>query len=306
MAIDRTQRRSRFLDLHALAALRNRRFTTRHTVEGLYGGRHMSRQRGGSGEFVDFRPYVGGEDLRRLDWKVLARTRRAYVRHYQDETNLPCMFVIDASGSMQFGSAGSPSAIGSKLTYVQYLATALSHVIFCQQDQVGLAVVNDGLQAYIPPGGTPEHVARVQEAIEVIKSNPVTDLSQALRDLFHRVRRRGLLLVMSDFLLDDLEETFGALRLFRHRHWEVVVLHIIHPGEERLPDGMAYRFDGMENDGHVECNPDPIRALYEKRFQDHVSAIRTVSLASGCGYHHVSMAVDYVQVLSRFLVERSG
>ena len=102
-------RNSRFLDMVALAALEHMRFTTRHHIEGAYSGRHQSRQQGGVGEFVDFREYSGSEDLRRLDWKVLARTDKAFVRLYQDETNLLCTLAIDASGSMRFGGRNSGS-----------------------------------------------------------------------------------------------------------------------------------------------------------------------------------------------------
>src|SRR4051795_12383485 len=110
---------SRFLDLRALAALEHMRFTTRHRIEGAYSGRHESQQKGGAGEFVDYREYSPGEDLRRLDWKVLARTERPFIRLYQDETNLICTLVIDASGSMQFGGTKGSTA-GSKLEYVQF------------------------------------------------------------------------------------------------------------------------------------------------------------------------------------------
>src|SRR3954449_8665827 len=113
--------RSRFLDLRALAALAHRRFVTRNQIEGSYSGRHRSKQQGGAAEFVDYREYAAGEDLRRLDWKVLARTGRPYVRLYQDETNLVATLVLDASGSMRFGGKRG-SLAGSKLEYAQYLA----------------------------------------------------------------------------------------------------------------------------------------------------------------------------------------
>src|SRR5207248_1107109 len=125
-----------YLDLRALAALEHMRFTTRQRVEGSYAGRHRSRQPGGAGEFVDYRSYVDGEDLRRLDWKVFSRTGRAYIRLFQEETNLLSTLVLDASGSMAFAGERKPGGPGSKLEYVRYLSTALSHVITRQQDQV--------------------------------------------------------------------------------------------------------------------------------------------------------------------------
>ncbi len=297
---------SRFLDLPALAALAHMRFTTRHRIEGAYTGRHRSQQQGGAGEFVDFREYVGGEDLRRLDWKVLARSERAYVRLYQDETNLVCTLVLDASGSMRFGGGRGRDGANSKLEYVQYLSTALAHVISRQQDQVGLAIAADGLRDFEPPGSTRGHVARLHEKIERLETRPATDLAGALRDVFQRLKRRGVLLLMSDFLVDDLDRLFAAVRLFRHNLWEVVALHIVHPDEERLPDGMAYRFEGLENDGLVDCSPADIRTLYAQRFAAHATAVRTMALATGCDYRRVSTAISYLDTLGQFLVERAG
>lgn len=310
-----TQLKSRYLDLRALAALSHMRFTTRHRIEGAYSGRHQSRQLGGAGEFVDFREYSGSEDLRRLDWKVLARTGKAFVRLYQDETNLLCTLAIDASGSMRFGGndrggndrgGNDRGSNGSKLEYVQYLATALSHIISLGQDQVGLAVLDDRLRESIPPGGTMAHVQGIQELIENLATRPSTRMAAALRDLFERSHRRGVLLLMSDFLADDLEDIFAAVRLFRHRNWEVVILHLVHPDEEKLPEGTAYRFEGMENDGQLNCSPAEIRTIYQERFAAHLAMVRQLALAGGCDYRRVSTAIPYLQTLGGFLVERAG
>src|SRR5262245_10892121 len=167
-ALSHSSARSKFLDLRALSALSHMRFVTKHQIEGSYSGRHRSKQQGGAAEFVDYREYTPGEDLRRLDWKVLARTNRPYVRLYQDETNLLCTVLIDASNSMRFGQ---------KLDYVQYLATAVSHVISRQQDQIGLAIVGDGLAESIPPGATSTHVARIQRLIETVQTQPATRIA---------------------------------------------------------------------------------------------------------------------------------
>ncbi len=301
-----TLSKSRFLDLRALAALQHMRFTTRHRIEGTYSGRHVSRQQGGAGEFVDFREYSGSEDLRRIDWKVLARTGKAFIRLHQDETNLLCTLAMDASGSMLFGGRNNRDPRGSKLQYAQYLATALSHVICQGQDQVGLAVLDDKLREAIPPAGTASHLQRVQETIEQLDTRQADTMAAGLRDLFERSNRRGVLLLMSDFLSDDIEEVFAALRLFRHRNWEVVALHLVHPDEERLPDGAAYRFEGMEHNDSVNCSPSEIRAVYAKRFAAHLDAVRQLTLAGGCQYNRVSTTVPYLQTLGGFLVERSG
>ncbi len=292
----------RFLDLRALAPLSLMRFAPRHRIEGAYSGKHRSHAKGGAGEFVDYREYSAGEDLRRLDWKYLARTGRMVSRLYQEETNLVCTLVLDASESMRFGSGSG----GNKLEYVQFLASALSHLIGRQQDQVGLAAVADGLDLYLPPGGTAGHVSLILDAIEGLATEPVTRLGPSLRELFQRLTRRGVLLVLSDFLTDDLEDAFAALRLFRHRQFEVVLLHVIHPDEERLPDGLAFRFVGLEGEGTVDASPDEVRDQYRERFEAHVAMVRSMALSSGCDYRRVSTATPYLQTLGNFLVDRTG
>lgn len=299
--------RSRFLDLRALSALEHMRFATNHQIEGSYSGRHRSKQQGGAGEFADYREYVAGEDLRRLDWKVLARTGRAYTRLFQDETNLLCTLVLDASESMRF-DGGAPAGKGrsSKLEYAQYLSTALSQVITRQQDAVGLAVIGRQLGQVITPGSTQGHVLQLQSVIETLRTEPSSNLAGGFRELFTRLPRRGVLVVMSDFLVDDLEQTFAALRLFRHRRWEVIAIHLVHPQEERLPPGLAYRFEGMEGEGRIDCSPGEIARVYEERFAAHIAAVRSLALGVGCDYRRVSTATPYLQTLGGFLVERAG
>ncbi len=300
--------KSPYLQLSALAAVENRKFTTRQRIEGSYSGRHQSRQRGGSGEFVDYREYAPGEDLRRLDWKVLARTGRTYIRLHQEETNLRCVLALDTSASMDFG-ATPPAARSdalSKQEYCRYLATAFSHIISAGQDQVGLALLGDQLAEYLPPRGTPTHLAQLQERIAEFQTQPSRMLAPALRTLFERLSGRGVLVLMSDWLNDDLDDSVRALRLFRHRHWEVILLHLIHPAEERLPEGGAFRFVGLEGEGTVDCTPEEIRDSYELQFARHIEAVRAVALAAGCDYRRVSTSVPYLQTVGTFLAERSA
>jgi uncharacterized protein (DUF58 family) len=300
--------RSRFLDLHALASLEQRRFTTRRRIEGSYSGRHASRVHGGAGEFVDYREYSGGEDLRRLDWKVFARTGKAFIRLFQDETNLLCTLAIDASESMRFGerSAVTSTKSQSKLEYAQWLATAFSHVISRGQDQVGFAVLGAELGDWLAPAGTPSHVERVQQAIADIATQPTTSMAGSLRSLFERSPRRGVLLLISDLLMEDLQEVIAALRLFRHRGWEVIIVHLVHPDEERLPSGVAFRFEGLEGEGQVMCSPAEIAAQYEERFSTFLTTARQLALSAACDYQRVNTAVPYMHTLGQFLIERAG
>ncbi len=293
---------SKFLQRAALASLRHLRFAPRQRVHGGNAGRHRSHQHGGSSEFADYRQYTPGEDLRRLDWKVLARTGRPYVRLYQDETDMRCLLLLDASASMDFGS---PNGL-TKLQYAKYLATAMSQLILDQLDCVGAAIAGAGVVDRLLPGGTPTHVRRVQSLIEAAQPLAQTDLVKALDDIRSTNLRSGSLILLSDFLVDDLDALFASLRLFRRRRWDVLLLHIVDRSEETLPDGVAWRFEGLENEGAVDCSPAEVKCDYEARFSAFCAEVRTLALASDCDYRRLSTATHYLQSLSGFLVPRGG
>jgi uncharacterized protein (DUF58 family) len=303
-------RSSRFFEPQKLSGLEKMRFTTPRRVEGAYSGRHIAKRQGGAGEFVDYREYTPGDDLRRVDWRVMGRMGRAYLKLYQDETDLSCTLVLDVSGSMLQGHldgtrshANSPA---SKLEWMQYFATALSHLIVLARDSVGLALVNDGLVKYVPPSSTYEHRLLLHEQIERLQPTGASQLARGLDELLVRVRRRGVLLVISDFLVDSADTLMGSLRKFRSRGWEVIALHLVHPDEERLPEGMAFRFIGLEGEGLVNCTLAEVRRAYQDRFAAHLAATRAALIGTGCDYHRASTASSYLDVLRAFLVLRSA
>jgi hypothetical protein len=158
----------------------------------------------------------------------------------------------------------------------------------------------------LPPGARRTHVNQLYGLVERSVPRPTRSMAAGLRELFERCRRRGVLLLMSDFLMEDLEAVFAGLRLFRHRGWEVIILHLVHPEEERLPEATAFRFEGMEAEGWVDCSPAEVWATYRDRFAAHLAMVRQLALAGGCDYRRVSTAIPYLQTLSGFLVERAG
>ncbi|MBI4859904.1 MAG: DUF58 domain-containing protein [Candidatus Riflebacteria bacterium] len=297
---------SRFLDLETVARLARLRFGTRYAVEAAYPGRHASHRPGGSLEFADFRPYTPGEDLRKLDWKVMARLGRAYVRTYQEDTQLLCTIALDSSGSMAFPCHLGPGAL-SKLDYARYLAASLAYVIDRGGDQVGLAVLGDRLVDCLPPAAAP---TQLQSFLRMLEETPRPDASPTrlragLLALLPLLPTRGVLVVVGDFLDDDLEGVFGALRLFRHRHFEVLLLHLVHPQEEHLPEGRCYRFQGLEGEGEIVGTPAEIAAAYERRFAGFLATVKTLAVATGCDYRRLSTATSTLRSLETLLVERS-
>ena len=322
-AADSQAATSRFLELRQLVALEHMRFVTPNRVDGPYSGRHRSRAMGGSGEFADYRPYTPGDDLRRLDWRVLGRTGRKYIKRFQEDTNLACLSVIDCSGSMQFdGQPTEAAATGwlrrkaseltsskqapDKLTYAQYFTTALTHLITRGGDQAGLALIGDALHSFHPPSSTSTHAQGLYEAIEGIETRGESKLAEGLDEIIGRVSGRGVLMLMSDFLVDDPRELTASLRKLRHRGWEIVALHLIHPAEETLPEGVAFQFEGLEGEASVRCRVGEIQELYGRRWREHLDKTRSIATAIGADYRAISTATSYLDTLGQFLVQRAG
>ncbi len=301
-----TQVNSKYFDAHALSGLESMRFTTRRRIEGTYSGRHVVRRQGGAGQFIDSREYAPGDDLRRLDWPAMGRTGRAYIRLYQDETNLSCLLTVDTSGSMHFGGRNRFDQAGSKIEWVKYFTTALSHLIVHGHDQVGLSIANSNQHDYVTPSGSPRQLRILHDRIANTKASGFTELSQSLDDSFLRTRRRGVLMLISDFLVDPFENVLSGLRKFRGRGWETIAVHVIHPDEERLPQGVAFRFAGMEGEGNVDCRPAEIRKIYESRFVQHCAHVRDGLLGAGCDYRRFSTGDSYLNAVRAFLVPRRG
>ena len=204
-------------------------FVARLVVEGFLAGRHRSPGRGGSLEFSEHRPYVPGDDLRRIDWKVFGRSDRYYVRESEEETNLRAVIVLDASASMAWTGQGPVS----KFDYARLLGAALGHLLLAQQDAVGLAAFAGRLTAFRPPRGGPSQRVLLMEALASLAPAGETWPDVPFRELAERLPRRGVLVVISD-LLGPTERFLPGLRYFRHRKHEVVVLHVLDPAERSL------------------------------------------------------------------------
>ena len=297
---------SPFFEPSKLAGLEKMRFSTSRRVEGAYSGRHVAKRRGGAGEFVDYREYSPGDDLRRFDWKALGRTGRSYLKLFQDETDLRCSLLLDCSGSMTQGSRSDTDLVGSKLEWMQYFATALSHLILLGRDAVGMCSVRQGVEDFLPPAASMLQRSLLHESIERLRPHGETDLASGLDGLLVQSGRRGVLLAISDFLVPSLDSVISGFRKFRAKGWEVIALHLVHPDEVTLPTGNAYRFIDFEGAGEVSCQMTEIRRAYEDRFQSHLKLTREALFGVGCDYHRILVSESYIDVLRSFLVMRSA
>jgi|SRR4051812_31411796 uncharacterized protein (DUF58 family) len=272
----------RFLDLASMEALRQVRLSPRGAAEGTFAGPHKSPYRGTAVEFADYREYTPGDDIRMVDWKVFARTDRHYVRLYDAERNLLTYLVVDKSGSMQF--SGAALSTQPKLEYASRLAAALGYLVIREGDEVGLSLADVSLHEHLPPGASFTHLQRILSSLEKAEAQGRTDLGACLDQIFARTRRRGVLIVLSDFL-DAGEKFWKSIDLFRRSRFDVIMFHVVHPEELELPAVASARFVDTEGEpGHFNTEPDTIRALYRERFQKFLGEVKAGCVARGCDW----------------------
>jgi len=251
----------------------------RQAVESALVGQHRSVRRGLSVEFAGHRPYQVGDDLRHLDWSVLARSDRYDVRVFEEETRLRATVVLDASGSMAYASADI-----SKLDYARQLAAALAFLMIRQSDAVGLAVVDTVVREHLGAAATTAHLARLLDHLDGLAAGGETALGPVLESLAQRLHRRGLVLVLTDGF-DEPQRLVQALRLLCHRRQEVRLFLIRDPAEATLPQTGTIAFAGLEGEGRLLLDADRVRPHYRERYMAHHRAV-----AEGC--HALGIPVE--------------
>jgi uncharacterized protein (DUF58 family) len=255
--------RRRWLDPAVVARLAHLDVRARLVVEGFIAGMHRSPFHGFSVEFAEHRPYMPGDPLKNLDWKVLAKSDRYLVKQYTEETNLRAHLLLDLSGSMGFRSAGASL---SKLEYARSLAAALAYLMIGQQDAVGTMLFAERPLQYVPPRSVRSHLDVVLKSLSQGEPSGPTRLGPALHELAERIKRRGLLVLLSD-LLDTPSEVLSGLQHFRHRHHEVIVFHILDPDEIEFPYTDASTFVDMETGAQLTTEPWEIAARYRDKLE---------------------------------------
>jgi uncharacterized protein (DUF58 family) len=287
-------------DPQTLARIARLELRARAVVEGVISGMHRSPHRGSSVEFAQHRDYVPGDEIRHIDWKVYARSDRYHIKQFEEETNLKATLVLDASASMDYRGERAPL---SKREYGAIIAAALASLLLRQRDAVGLATFDDGVRQFIPPASTSAHFRLLLDMLDRKDSRPKTDLGDTFHDLAERIRRRGLLIILSD-LFTDPDTILRGLQHFRHRKHEVIVFHILDRDELTFPFRDAAIFEGMEGEEPLTAEPNALRREYLRVFGDYILALKR-----GCrelGMDYVQMPTDQPldEALSHYLAER--
>jgi len=302
---DVTQGRTRLdlLDPVDVARLGGLEVTTEGVVEGFLAGLHRSPRRGFSVEFAEHRMYQPGDELRYVDWKMLARSDRLYVKQFEEETNLRAMIVCDASRSMAW--SGTPEQGLTKLEYAQRLIAALSLVLLRQRDATGLIVFDETVRSVTPPRARFGQWRQLVEKLSGLEAGQGTAAEPALRRVVDQLRRRGLVVFVSDLLLErDLAMT--ALRFLRHRGHQVLVLHLMDPAEVALSGPAEARFEDPETGHAVVIRPRDWASAYDETVRGAVSDWRAACRGSGIGYHRIVTDTPFGQSLRTVLSPRGG
>ncbi|MFA6544018.1 MAG: DUF58 domain-containing protein [Limisphaerales bacterium] len=286
------------IDPQALMAIRSLEMRARVVVEGFWTGIHRSPYHGFSVEFTEYRQYTPGDDPRYLDWKLFARSDRYFIKKFEDETNLRCHVLADNSRSMTFGSRGI-----SKAAYANTLAATLAFFLHQQGDAIGLLTFDEQIREYLPARHRPGHLRHLMLALEKPPGGAATDLAAPLKRIVEIVRKRGLMVLLTDLLapIATLEKNLATLTASGH---EVVVFQVLDPAELSFDFTKAALFRDLESGRQLYIDPDAVRADYRRQFGAHCQAVEATCAKLGIVLRRLTTDQPLELALFDFLRER--
>ena len=258
----------KYLEPEMVARLSNMSLRARLVVEGYIIGQHKSPFHGFSVEFAEHRAYGPGDEIRHIDWKLYGKTDRFFVKQYEEETNLHSYILLDTSRSMEYKSNKI-----SKLDYGNYLSAALAYLMINQQDGVGLTLFDNQIQTFIPPRSKPSHVNTILTHLDKTGSGKDTDVGIVLHEMAERIKKRGLIILISD-LFDETENIINGLKHFRHNKQEIIVFHVMDRKELNFDFSNRTKFKDMETDEQITTEPWKIRKIYQQAIQSYQDELR--------------------------------
>lgn len=274
---------------------------TRRVVDGLFAGKHRSTHRGGHCEFAHHRPYSPGDETRLIDWRVYAKSDRYFIKQFDEETNLRAMLLIDGSGSMNFGMSTA-----SKFSYARAATACLARLLLRQRDAVGLCTLSDKQRRLIPPKTQARHLQSMLELLRMVEPGGTVHLAAELESAAQRLKRRGLIMVFSDFF-DGTEALTTALRRVRVRGHDVVLFHILAPEEVEFDFRQPAQFVSLESASHsLATDPAALRAKYLAAMTTYLEQMQRLTTEVGCDYVRILTSEDLGRALTRYLRLRSA
>lgn len=308
-----------YLDPRVLQQILRLEVKARLIVEGFISGLHRSPYHGYSVEFAEHREYVPGDDIRHVDWKVYGRSDRFYIKQYEEETNLTASILLDASESMMYGGdAGSArrsrtkAAGGSggpppltKYVYGTYITAAIAYLLMRQQDAVGLAVFDEEVRSFLSPAMSQAHFMNILRELDRQETARKTDLGTILSGFADRVKRKGLILIISD-MFDDLDRIERGLMHLRHKRHEVVLFHLLDHDELTFPFQRMTLFEGLESQPDLLINPRSLRAAYLAEMESFQERLKKICSANFIDYVRIDTSQHLDVALTAYLAARAG
>ena len=288
-----------YLKPDVVAKLANMELRARLVVEGFITGLHRSPYHGFSVEFTEHRPYMPGDELKHIDWRVLAKTDRYFVKQFEEETNLKSFIVLDASASMGYASEGQLR----KIEYASYLAAALAYLMVEQRDAVSLTIYDEAVRTYLPPRGTRPYLNQLLVELEQAKVGNRTNTAAVLHQVAERIKRRGLVVILSD-LLDDPQRVLTSFKHFRHKGNEVIVMQVLDPQERAFAFGSDALFRDMETGEKLSTQPWHIQGAYRAAFREFIDRYRRECRDNNIDYVLLDTATPFDKALMGYLTRR--
>ncbi len=289
----------RFLHPETISKITRLELRARQVVEGFISGMHRSPFFGHSIEFIQHREYVAGDDIRHLDWKVWSKTDRFYIKLYEEETNLRTQLVIDVSESMQYGRGAL-----NKYEYGCTIGACLAYLLLRQQDSVGCTTFDSAVRQIVPYRSQQTHIDAIVKAMHVSRPEEKTDIYKILSRVAETVHGRGMIVLVSDLLVDR-DQLFKGLELLTHRRHDILLFHVMDEDEMTFPFAGTTRFEGMEEMPQLTCDPRALRDGYLEALEEYLVEVRRGCARLGIDYKLVKTS-DYLDaVLSAYLHHRN-
>ena len=289
-----------FLNPSIVSKLNSLELKARLVVEGFMVGLHKSPYHGFSVEFTEHRPYMQGDSLKDVDWKVYGKTDKFFIKQYEEETNLKSYILLDSSKSMQYSSGKNIS----KLEYGITLVAALSYLMIKQKDAVGLTVYAEQVNTYFPPRAAKTYLQEILKSLSALKASSKTNTASCLNSIAEKIKRRGLVIIVSD-LFDDVSSILSALKHFRYQKNEVIVFQLLDPVERSFSFGADAVFKDLETEEEMTTRPYQIQKAYQQAMQDFVDKIKKECLNSNIEYNLIDTSMPFDKALFSYIQKRS-
>ena len=289
----------RFLDPEILSRISNLELIARSVVEGFVSGLHKSPYKGFSVEFMEYRPYVPGDEPKHIDWKLYARTDRYYVKEFAEETNTTCHILLDTSNSMGYASKKV-----KKIEYASYLAASLAFFMIRQRDGVGLYLFDDKISDIVPPKSTMGHLHNILSVLDNLKSGTITDLGKPFHEMADAVKKRGIIIIISDFL-DNTDNIIDGLKHLSFNSNEVILFQILDPAEDNFDFEDIIELEDMETGDKIMIVGEDARKVYFRNYEEFKEKVRFECGLLGIDYNRFTTDKPLDFALFQYLASRA-